>query len=283
MDRNVISRRRTRRLAPLGAACAAVVLITGSGLAQSPAASPVPDASASPSTGTTASCDLRVRGVERSQRGSQRRVERRMDRRTGRGWGIGPRQGVQRGGDRRVPGVPGDGGVVIVRTPTVTAITGSVVTLTTPDGWTRDIDTTDVPITRGGIAITLADLTVGARVQVTQARAADGTWSVRGIVVALDTASGRVAATAPDGFTITLRNGTAQIVRVSDSTTWCTLRGRTSSLEALAVGAQVTVQGVRADDGAIDATRVTTSGRRLVRPNVPTPEPVPDTSPPPAA
>jgi hypothetical protein len=163
---------------------------------------------------------------------------------------------------------------------TVTAITAPVISLATDDGWARDIDTTNVVITRDGQAITLADVSVGDSVRVAQTRNADGTWTVTGIEVQPASVLGTVASVGTDSFTVTGSDGTVVTVRVSDTTRWMTRRGATTGLASLTVGSVVVAVGVRAADGSIDATAVGVRGVQPTQPNQPT---MPSASPSPGA
>ncbi len=163
---------------------------------------------------------------------------------------------------------------------TVSAIAAPVISLKTDDGWTRDIDTTGVVITRGGQTITLDDVSVGDDVRVAQTRNADGSWTVTGIEVQLATVQGTVASVGTDSFTVTQADSTAVTVRVSDTTQWLARRGTTAGLASLTVGQGVVAAGVRAADGSIDATAVGVRGIPPMSPSQPT---VPSASPSPGA
>jgi hypothetical protein len=141
------------------------------------------------------------------------------------------------------------------RIASVSAIDGSTLTLVTPDGWSRTVDTTGIPITRGGEEITTADLRVGDRVRVGQRRSDDGTWQVTRLRVALTIARGTVAAVSGDGFEVTTPEDGTLTVRVSEATTWV-LGCRVDPAAPLEVGARVVVRGVGAADGSLDATVV---------------------------
>lgn len=149
------------------------------------------------------------------------------------------------------------------RVATVSGIDGPSLTLMTADGWTRTVDTTGVPITRGDATIGVADVRVGDTVGVAQRRADDGTWQVSAIRVRLTVVRGTIAAVAADGFTLTTRAATSTTVRVSDATSWgCRLAGGLATLE---VGDSVVARGVAATDGSLDATAVTTAVSRARR------------------
>ena len=84
---------------------------------------------------------------------------------------------------------------------TISSISGSSVTLTTADGWTRTINVTgSVELTKGGQSITLSDLAVGDQVRVVQTRNEDGTFTVTGIVVVVPSVGGTVSDVSSTGF-----------------------------------------------------------------------------------
>jgi hypothetical protein len=149
----------------------------------------------------------------------------------------------------------------------IQAITGNILTLATADGWTRMVDTTSLPLTRDGATISTTDLQVGDTIRVSETRAADGAWSVRAIEALLDAARGTVASVSTDGFVLMAPDGSSITIRVSDATTWVTGCRQAGSLGALQVGAVTAVQGVRAADGSLDASRVLTFGMNLRRPD----------------
>lgn len=149
------------------------------------------------------------------------------------------------------------------RPVTVSGVDGATLTLVTSDGWTRTVDTTNVPIARDGTAITIADVRVGDTVRIVQRRADDGTWQVTRLQVLPTVARGTVTQVGTDGFVLSTRDGSEVTVRVSDATTWPTGCQPTTALDTLRVGDQVAVRGVSADDGSIDATMVATAGQPL--------------------
>ena len=111
---------------------------------------------------------------------------------------------------------------------TITAISGSDLSLKTADGWTRTITVTaDTTITRAGTTITVADLKVGDEIRFAQTRNADGTYTVTKIQLVIPSVAGQV--TAVDGSTITVKrfDGTTQTIHVDASTTY-TVAGVTS-------------------------------------------------------
>jgi len=140
---------------------------------------------------------------------------------------------------------------------TITAISGSDLSLKTADGWTRTITVTaDTTITRAGTDITVADLKVGDEIRFAQTRNADGTYTVTKIQLVIPSVAGQV--TAVDGSTITVKrfDGTTQTIHVDASTTY-TVAGVTSpTLADIKVGAFIVAQGTQRADGSLDAEAV---------------------------
>ncbi len=165
--------------------------------------------------------------------------------------GPGRQGGGQRNGGLR-------GGVMDVARDavTVTASDGTSLTLETPDGWTRSIDTTGVVLTKDATVIPLSDIAVGDRVRIEQTRNADGTYTVTGIELLPDLAQGTVAEVATDSFTLTLADGTTQTVHVTPATVWNVLGSTTPGITDLVAGRAVVAVGQLEADGSLDATRV---------------------------
>ncbi len=138
----------------------------------------------------------------------------------------------------------------------VTAISGSSVSLATDDGWTRTITTTSATtITRGGVAATLADLAVGDEIHFHQARNADGTYTITAIEIVLPHAVGTVTAVGADTITITRRDGTSQTITTTGTTTYRT--GKAAGTRAdVKVGTVIVATGENASDGTLTATSV---------------------------
>jgi len=139
---------------------------------------------------------------------------------------------------------------------TVTTNSGTSLGLTTADGWTRTIDTTNVVLTKDGTTIALADIAVGDRVSIAQTRNADGSYTVTGIAVLPAMVSGTVATVGTDSFTVTLADGTTQTVNVTATTTWKVQGSTTTGITSLTVGQAVSATGTTAADGSLDATMV---------------------------
>jgi len=142
------------------------------------------------------------------------------------------------------------------RDVTVTANDGLSLTLETADGWSRTIDTTGVVLTEGTTAISVTDIAVGDDIGIAQTRNADGSFTVTGIAVLPASVRGTVAAVGTDSFTVTVADGTTQTMNVTATTTW-DVRGSTApGIVDLTAGRQVSVRGILAADGSLDATKV---------------------------
>ncbi len=151
--------------------------------------------------------------------------------------------------------------------PTVTSVAGSVVSLKTDDGWTRDVDTTNVAITLDADTLTAADLAVGDKVQVLQVRNANDTYTITGLALVLPEAMGPVGEITDTGFTVTQPDGTKTPVVVTDATRWPTAGfpgAPESSLASLKDGDLVHVRGKLAEDGTMTATEVQVIGSSIV-------------------
>jgi len=288
-----------RRIGIVSGVIAASLLGAGAVAAQSPSPSPASGGSAgtpsTPSTGMQHPMGVgrggqgwmngggRGYGRPGGQPGMGGRQGPNMGGQPGMGGRQGPNMGGQPGmGGRQGPnmgGQPGMGGPMLRRAGradiAVSAITAPVITLTTDDGWTRDVDTTGVTITRNGQTITLADVAVGDDVRLGQTRNADGTWTVTQIDVQLPVVWGTVASVGTDSFTVTQADGSVATVNVLDTTRWMARRGAASGLSDLAVGANVVAQGVRTADGSIDAIAVALQGAVSATPASPSVSPSP--------
>jgi hypothetical protein len=161
----------------------------------------------------------------------------------------GPGQGFGPGGPGRIEG-RGFGDV------SVTAISGSNVSLATDDGWTRTIAVTSATtITKGGAAATLADLSVGDAIRFRETRNADGSSTIAAIEIVQPQVAGTVTAVGSDTITLTLRDGTAQTIRTTGSTAYH-LEQADGKRADVTVGSTIVATGEKASDGTLTATSV---------------------------
>ena len=139
----------------------------------------------------------------------------------------------------------------------VTAISGSSISLATPDGWTRTITVASTTtITKGGAPATLSDLAVGDRIRVGQTRNADGTFAITRIQIVLPKVAGTVTAVGPDSITISARDGSSKTIKTTGSTTYHV--GRADGTRAdVTIGSFVAAAGETGTDGSLTADSVT--------------------------
>ena len=139
---------------------------------------------------------------------------------------------------------------------TVTAISGSEISLATDDGWTRTVTVDDeTEYSKSGDEISLADLAVGDRIGFRQTLEDDGTWTIDAIAVILPHVGGEV--TAIDGSTITVdgRDGAASTITVNGDTTY-QVNGDDATLADVEVGMVLIAEGTENDDGSLTAIDV---------------------------
>ena len=147
---------------------------------------------------------------------------------------------------------------------TITAISGSDVTLGTPDGWRRTISITSlVELTKGGQDIAVSDLKVGDQVRFRQVRNDDGTYTVTAVAVVVPSIRGTASAITASGFKVTTRDGSVWTVAVNGSTTYSYGQG-SGTLADVKDGEAVRVQGTITADNQMTATNVRVAGDRAV-------------------
>ncbi len=152
----------------------------------------------------------------------------------------------------------------LFRDITISAISGSNVTLTTEDGWTRTIAlTTDTELTKGGQKIAVADLKVGDQVRFRQERNDDGTYTVTAIAVVVPSVGGTVSELTGSGFKVTTRDGSVWTITTDGATVY--RYGAADGTRAdIANGDRVVVLGESTGDNALRATTVQVAGDRAV-------------------
>jgi hypothetical protein len=147
---------------------------------------------------------------------------------------------------------------------TITAISGTNLTLGTEDGWTRTIAVTDaVELTKGGQPVALSDLAIGDQVRFSQTRSADGTYTVEAIAVVVPSVGGVVSEVSATGFKVTTRDGSIWTIALDGSTTYQYGTG-TGTLADVTNGTNVLVQGTSTGDNALTALSVRVAGDRAV-------------------
>lgn len=151
----------------------------------------------------------------------------------------------------------GDRGGSVVGPITVSAISGSNVSLRTADGWTRTITvTSSTTITKGDETIPLTDLEVGDQVRLTQTENDDGSYTVTAIRVVLPRVGGTVTAKSGANLTLLQRDGTNVTVHTSADTTYRVPGVDNAGLDDITVGMIVVAAGTERSDGSIDASIV---------------------------
>lgn len=139
----------------------------------------------------------------------------------------------------------------------ITAISGSSISLETVDGWTRTITVSDdTAITVDGETAALGDLEVGDRIRFRQTANDDGSYSVTAIAVVQDAVVGQVTAIGNDSLTLSAPDGSSVTVNVDGSTTFTVAGEDGKALSDVEVGMIVGAAGELNDDGSLDATSV---------------------------
>ena len=161
------------------------------------------------------------------------------------------------------PGFPGGRGGHGFGEISITAISGSSISLATEDGWTRTIAVDDgTTYTKAGEDITLGDLAVGDNVAFRQTLEGDGTWTIDAIAVILPHVGGQVAAVDGSTITIELRGGTTATVNVGSDAN-VVVNGDAAAVGDIKVGMLLVAEGTENGDGSLDATRVRAGDFRL--------------------
>jgi Domain of unknown function (DUF5666) len=147
---------------------------------------------------------------------------------------------------------------------TITAISGSDITLGTPDGWRRTITiASSVKLTKGGQDIAVSDLAVGDQVRFRQVRNDDGSYTVTAVAVVVPSIKGTVSDLTTTGFKVTTRDGSVWTIAVNGSTTYSYGQG-SGTLADVKDGGAVRVQGTVTADNQMTATNVRVAGDRAV-------------------
>jgi hypothetical protein len=98
---------------------------------------------------------------------------------------------------------------------TITAISGTSISLETEDGWTRTITVdADTTFTKGGDDVALGDLAVGDQIGFRQTLEDDGSWTIDAVAVILPHVGGEVTAVNGSTITVEQRDGTAALADI---------------------------------------------------------------------
>ena len=147
---------------------------------------------------------------------------------------------------------------------TISAISGSNVTLATDDGWTRTIAVTDaIDLTKGGQDVELSELKVGDQVRFRQTRNDDGTYTVNALAVVVPSVRGTVSDVSSSGFKVTGRDGAVWTITVNGTTEYRFGTGD-GSLADVTNGTVVVVLGTSTGDNALTALTVRVKPDRAV-------------------
>lgn len=140
---------------------------------------------------------------------------------------------------------------------TITAISGSSISLATADGWTRTI-TVDGGTTysESGASISLSDLAVGDEIQFGQTRETDGSYTIDAIVVIPPHAGGAVTAISGSTITVQRRDGSTATIKVTSTTTYNVNGTDGAALGDVEVGMLLVAEGTESSDGSLTATAV---------------------------
>jgi endonuclease YncB( thermonuclease family) len=140
---------------------------------------------------------------------------------------------------------------------TVTAVGADSITITLRDGTSQTIQTTGSTAYHVEQADgTRADVTVGATIVATGAKAADGSLTASSVWVRLPRVAGTVTATSGDTITLSRRDGTTVTVHVGTGTTYRVAGVDSPSLSDVKAGMAIVVEGKQRADGSIDATSI---------------------------
>ena len=140
---------------------------------------------------------------------------------------------------------------------TITAISGSSISLRTTDGWTRTITPdSGTTVQKGGATAALADLKVGDEIQFKETRETNGTYTIDAITVIPPHAGGTVSAISGSTITVTHPDGSSATIKVGSTTTYDVAGNAGAKLSDLKTGMVVNATGTRNSDGSLTATAV---------------------------
>lgn len=139
---------------------------------------------------------------------------------------------------------------------TITAISGSSISLATADGWTRTIVVdSGTTYSESGDTIALSDLAIGDEIHFEQTLEDDGTYSIDAIAVIPPHVGGTVTAISGSTITVEQRDGTSATVNVTGDTTY-EVSGDEAALTDVEVGMFLVAEGTENSDGSLTATAV---------------------------
>ena len=140
---------------------------------------------------------------------------------------------------------------------TVASVSGSTVTVTQRDGSTSKVVLTgSTTYELAGQAATKDAVVAGAQIVARGTLATDGTLTATSVEVAPATAAGTVKEKSSSSLTLTTRDGSTVVVKVSSSTTYQVGGVTAPTLADVKVGDVVMAAGSRNADGSLTATVV---------------------------
>ena len=140
---------------------------------------------------------------------------------------------------------------------TVASVSGSTVTVTQRDGSTSKVVlTSTTTYLLAGKTATREAVVAGARIVARGTLATDGTLTASSVEVAPATSAGTVKEKGSSSLTLTTRDGSTVVVKVSSSTTYEVGGVTTPTLADVKVGDIVMAAGSRNADGSLSATVV---------------------------
>jgi len=140
---------------------------------------------------------------------------------------------------------------------TVASISGSTVTVTQRDKSTSKVVLTGSTVYRlAGATATKDAVVAGAQIVARGTLATDGTLTATSVEVAPATAAGTVKEKSSGSLTLTMRDGSTVVVKVSSSTTYQVGGVAAPTLADVKVGDVVMAAGSRNADGSLTATVV---------------------------
>jgi hypothetical protein len=140
---------------------------------------------------------------------------------------------------------------------TVKSVSGSTVTVTTFDGGSAKVALTSSTTYQLGRQKATADAVVpGARIAATGTLGSDGTLTASAVQIQPAMVAGTVKSTATDSLTLTQRDGSTVVVKVSSSTTYRVGGLKSPTLTDIKVGDVATASGTKNADGSLSASVV---------------------------
>ena len=140
---------------------------------------------------------------------------------------------------------------------TVASVSGTTVTVTTRDGGTSKVVLTgSTTYTLDGEAATKDAVVAGVRIVARGTLASDGTLTATSVEIAPAMAAGTVKEKGTSSLTLTTRDGSTVVVKVSSSTTYEVAGITSPTLADVKVGDVVMARGTKGSDGSLTATSI---------------------------